>query len=578
MVLSDSDEHDNDWSELHPALSIDEPHENDQAGAAEPFRPGYVFATSLPILRRDSIKQYPPIVVERSSEQLAALPFHEWLDHFLRSPANAHKLKSFFFSDKQYWDLLFMCMSHAEPDKVSDTIPFRDKPECQWLCNQMKHSTYRVVKVKHTRARGAADAHVYVALVTFKEVARGGKRGETLGRRAPTSAAPLLVGAMRRCIPYSLIEAALELCHRGPRSSNIHTGQDLTWQNCLRRFDGITRDMCRNYVQRCEVCQERKARLSKPPPPAPSSDIPPQVSTNGEDRFVRVEIGVINYCHQPCAGFKYLWYAQCKFTNYVWTELMEEYTAAEVAVRLDRLMSMTGSIRILQANDAEAEEYQGAVVDKCRQWGIRPPIDIAPYYRVHSGAERAGVLLERVFAAYQKQEKAINWATAFSRLTYQLNCTARSSSSTKLTPFEMVSPLAQMRLSALVDKLHQDTITALVNGERQAMEEDEEVESVEAAAAAEPRIEEVCNSPASEPIRPEEQFGMDEEQPGLQLAPAALAGKAESLSAAAVLDAQALLDSLSLTIEAAVKAAAVLEQHIAAAARNTPPSTASNGG
>ena len=84
-------------------------------------------------------------------------------------------------------------------------------------------------------------------LVAFRK-AVSGKSELQLTRRDPVSVSPLLVGAMRRCVPYSQIEAALKLCHRG------HEEDSSTWQRCVRVFDGIPRELCREYVQRCEVC------------------------------------------------------------------------------------------------------------------------------------------------------------------------------------------------------------------------------------------------------------------------------------------------------------------------------------
>ena len=67
---------------------------------------------------------------------------------------------------------------------------------------------------------------------------------------------------MRRCIPASQIESALNYCHVGGLKVS-HFGMDTTYSRCLRKFDGITSELARSYVASWPVCQQKKPRQHK---------------------------------------------------------------------------------------------------------------------------------------------------------------------------------------------------------------------------------------------------------------------------------------------------------------------------
>jgi hypothetical protein len=218
-----------------------------------PFQPSQLFISSLPIFRKSDIQHYEP-VEECSEEELSRFTFKEALDYFLRLPANANKRRAL-FTDQQYIDLLHQCVS---TQKVAEQMQGRSKTEERWLYGQLKMSTYKQVQMSYRVAEDQTDTGP--VLVTFKDQTDG--KGECFTRRPATSTEPLLLGAMRRCIPYSQLEAAIEISHRGPLGVG-HAGQDGTWHNCLRMFDGITRDLCREYVKRCGMCQTKQAKVHK---------------------------------------------------------------------------------------------------------------------------------------------------------------------------------------------------------------------------------------------------------------------------------------------------------------------------
>ena len=99
-------------------------------------------------------------------------------------------------------------------------------------------------------------------LVTFVQTVHS--KGEAFQKRPPHSQDALSLSMMRRCVPFSQLAAAIELCHTG-REQQGHLGQDATWLNVNCMFSGINRALVRELVQRCSVCQTKQPRKHKAP-------------------------------------------------------------------------------------------------------------------------------------------------------------------------------------------------------------------------------------------------------------------------------------------------------------------------
>jgi hypothetical protein len=261
-------------------------------------------------------------------------------------------------------------------------------------------------------------------LVTFVEPVGG--TIEAYKRRAPTKSDTLTLAMMRRCVPASQIEAAIELCHAGPLRVG-HIGMDNCFINCSRMFDGMTRKLVREYVSRCGICQIKQPAKHKAP-------ITPIVS---KQMWERVVMDLVDYGEdQRSHGMRYMWHAQDHFSKYNFSGAIANKTAAEVAVHVEAMLRVTGPIKILQCDNGG--EFMGRVNELCDEWGMERPTNSAPFRPQTNGLiERSGSTLQRAIAKWMAQEQTDEWTEGMSRITWQVNHTV--SKATRRAPHEVVS-------------------------------------------------------------------------------------------------------------------------------------------
>ena len=383
-----------------------------------PFNPEakQMFKAALPIFRKGDIQQYDA-VQERNDDELLAMTFNEWLHYFLRLPAFAMRRKAL-FTDQQYIDLLHQCM----PDAASVAVQMKGRTakEEAWLYGQLNTCTYKTVSMSWKVAEDRID--VGPVLVTFKEAVNG--KGECFNRRPSALRTPLVLGNMRRCIPFSQVGAAIELCHRGPLGVG-HIGQDATWYSCLRMFDGITREIVRAYIRRCAVCQTKQ----------PKQHRAALVPLSSKALWERVEMDLLDYNNRPSNGFHYIWHAQDHFSKFHFAAPIVSKSAAEVVKCLKTMLMFTGPVQTLQCDNGG--EFMAGVYTLCEQWGMSPPTTSSAYHPQTNGlVERGGGVIKRAIAKWEEQEMSNDWSEVLHRLVYQLNCTAPRT--TRRAPYELV--------------------------------------------------------------------------------------------------------------------------------------------
>ena len=382
-----------------------------------PFQHGQRFKSALPIFRRGDVKEYNAVET-LSDDERAKLTFAESLDYYLRLPANAIKRNKSLISDRQYIDLLHQCTGNQT---VAEQMREREQVDVTWLYNQVKAATYRRVDMDFKVADDRTDSGP--VLVTFVEPADG--KGESYKRRHPSSRDQLTLSMMRRCIPYSQLQAAIELGHIGPLGVG-HVGQDNTYINCSRLFDGVSRHLVRDYVKRCSVCQSKQTQQHQ-------SAVKPLVS---KALWERVVMDLVDFGEsRRSRGFRYIWHAQDHFSKFNFVAPLMHKTADEVAGAVEAMLRVTGPIKILQCDNGT--EFKGRVLDVCKEWKMDPPTHSSPYHPQTNGLiERAGSTLKTALDKWAEQFNTREWADGLSRISWQINCNI--SKATRRTPYELV--------------------------------------------------------------------------------------------------------------------------------------------
>ena len=376
------------------------------------------FQSALPIFRQGDIRQLTPVAA-KTDDELQPLTFTEWFDYSIRSPARITKGYKKTYRDQQYIDLLHQCTTGLS---IAEQMVDRSPAETQWVTNQLKSGTFRRVEQSYKVSADRTDSGP--VLVSWQECADG-TVGEVFVRRAPTNMDPLMLGAMRRCVPYSQVEAAIRLAHNGPVKTG-HIGQDGTFTNCNRMFDGITRKFVREYVRRCSLCQSKQPKRHKEP-------LQPLVSKN---QWERVVMDLVDFGEdRRSRGMRYMWHAQDHFSKYNFTAAIATKTAVEVGVWVEAMLRVTGPIKILQCDNGG--EFMARVYELCGEWGMERPTNSAPFHPQTNGLiERSGGTIKRALDKWMQQEATEEWADGLARITYQVNCTV--SRATRRTPHELV--------------------------------------------------------------------------------------------------------------------------------------------
>ena len=363
------------------------------------------FKSALPIFRQSDVTVYSPVEA-KTADELATLTFHEWLDYFFRrlppltEDNKKHPGKSL-FSDQQYIDLLHQYMSSQS---VAEQMEGRTQQGTNWLYYQLKTGTFKCVEMFYRVAADRVDSGP--VLVTFVEATTS--KAKAYRKRHPSSQDKLTHGMMRRCVPFSQVEGAVMLCHRGP-TGHGHLGMDNTSINCVRMFDGITRELCRMCVRRCGVCQTKQPKKYKAP-------LVPLVSRALWERVVMdlIDMGE----DSRSMGYRYIWHCQCHFSEYNFSGLLVHKTAAEVSILLDNMLALTGPIKILQCDNGG--EFKARVLEVCKKWKMDPPTNSSPYTPTTNGlVERAGGTLQVGVGEWMEQFNTREWAECVASLTYQ---------------------------------------------------------------------------------------------------------------------------------------------------------------
>ena len=170
------------------------------------------------------------------------------------------KKRSHLLSDERYCLLLDFCIKAKTVGELWSGRKL-DPATKKWLYHATSRETYKYIPMEY-KGQQVSEMDKGAVLVCFKEPDPLSVRGDAFVSRPSKSASELTFGTMRRCIPVSQIESALNYCHVGGLKVS-HFGMDTTYSRCLREFDGITRELARRYVASCPVCQQKKPKQHK---------------------------------------------------------------------------------------------------------------------------------------------------------------------------------------------------------------------------------------------------------------------------------------------------------------------------
>ena len=283
--------------------------------------------------------------------------------------------RRYLFSDEQYCTLLGYLTSGTS--RVIDYAQEKqlDEQVSTWLYHALTDNTYQYMLSEYS-GKSIKDVDKGAVLVCFKEPAL--RKGAKVLRRKPTSATPTTAGLQRRCVPCSQIERVLQFCHTGALSSTMHHGQQATWGRVARDFDGISRDIARQYVKKCAVCQQRSVRKHRAA----------LVPITAAKIYERIVIDLIDFTLKPSCGFHYILHAVDHFSKYHWAWALPDKRPATVSFHLATLLSSIGPVKHIQCD--QGKEFVAEVLDVLKEFGCGPMLNSAAYHPQTNGLVERG--------------------------------------------------------------------------------------------------------------------------------------------------------------------------------------------
>jgi transposase InsO family protein len=326
------------------------------------------------------------------------MTFTQWLSWWWASPTTKNS-RARMYTDDQYF-LLMEALSSVRVSEMDISLSTR-----QWIYHKRVTHTYYALDMFYDR--GPDLPKQYGRVLTYVE--------------NPPVDRPANGDEMRRVISYSQLELALRDCHE---NNTGHRGQDATEYNVCKRYEGINRELIRQYVIRCPVCQVKRARQFKPL-------LQPIVTRQMFERFL---IDLIDFHHQPDGPYRYIMHVADHRTRFHWARPITSKEAASVAAELDIIFSMTGGVQILQSDNGG--EFKGEVSEVCQQFGVQQVFS-SPYHPETNGLiEKGNHTLKVLIAKYQERNNTSSWAACIPRAVLQMNTTI--SRVIRVTPFELV--------------------------------------------------------------------------------------------------------------------------------------------
>jgi hypothetical protein len=349
---------------------------------------------------------------------------------------------------------------------ISEQMREKGEKAREWVYDQCKNNTYRSANMKYAVSRDRTD--VGPVLVSFRVPYQKRKKDGTISiryrARPSASTGDLTLGMMRRCVPYSQIEAVLEYSHTG-MNNVAHLGQDATWWALQPLFDGITREMARVYVTKCHICQLKQQKTHK-------AALVPIVS---KALWERVVMDLIDYNSNPSYGFRYIWHAVDHFSKFHFAQPIPNKEAKTIAACVETMLSFTGPVPILQCDNGR--EFWAETIELCPRWSMPDPRNSSPYHPQTNGlVERGNSVLKRALSKWMASEGHQDWALGVHRVIHQINCTPTTT--TRIAPFQLVFGMAPRREGLLrvgtpaID--HTDMLAIMTEEEK--VEERKEVE------------------------------------------------------------------------------------------------------
>jgi hypothetical protein len=318
-------------------------------------------------------------------------------DQFLEARREQYVRKRYIISDKDYDDLISV---------LKDRTLVRQNPSLKWAATFISSNNLRLKTIQTNSG--------------YNEIVI--KPLPLVGVRVPNTS------PYRMVVKISQISSIIQTAHE----SGSHCGYERTFKRVTDVYCCVTRELVKQFTQRCQTCVDlraNKAKKNRPP-------LQPIISKN---TFHHILIDLIDYSNKPAGPngeYRYIIHAIDHYSSYRFAEPALSKSADEVFRFVRRLFSFIGFPVILHTDNGT--EFKNSILEKYLQDNEVEFRHGKPYTPTTQGKiERANRTLKMAISkTIRGKPNTLDWYSVLYDAVYSIN--TNISSSTKKTPYEVV--------------------------------------------------------------------------------------------------------------------------------------------
>lgn len=231
---------------------------------------------------------------------------------------------------------------------------------------------------------------------------------------------------------------------------NGHAGRDRLYHLLISVVYGVTRSEVMDLVKSCEICQSRRALVTRPV-------IRPIIAVNPRERYI-ADLVDLRYYEEENDGYKWLLVVVDSFSKYMWTVPLQDKSGQSVVSAIKTIFMVNGCPFLLHTDNGR-EFCNRHMVDMLAEFNTRHIRGRARCPWIQGQVERANQTIKWMIGSMLMSMNIIGrWTTLREDATYAYN-TLRHSTTSK-TPFVLMfgPPIRQLMEENLIESLLNDEV------------------------------------------------------------------------------------------------------------------------
>jgi hypothetical protein len=189
----------------------------------------------------------------------------------------------------------------------------------------------------------------------------------------------------------------------------LHAGRNKVWPTIEQQYYGIKREDVEFILKQCKNCTLNRPNTTKAP-------LVPIISRRA---WERVQIDLIDMCHEPSGQYKWILHIKDHFSKYTQLYPLKSKHAEPIADCFATFIAASLPPKIMQADNGK--EFKGALLILLRKYGIQV-VNGAPRSPQTQGlVEQANGVVEAKLRAWKMDHGSTEWKDGLLEVTLAMN-------------------------------------------------------------------------------------------------------------------------------------------------------------